>query len=196
MAEFGLLQAFDLVKAWFVAQGSELEHQFGSEWVKKPGSPNSYIWVPLKAEKIGRDLKRALDQHKGIWQAWQYVAIRCWGESHDVAYCMASNVGAALVEVLGSPNVDYGGGVWDDATEEESPVAKGRVFIAQFAVLDVMAQRYVPIAKYAGTPQTPIGPDVPTTQLTGFEVEILSVDNDQDAGESGGTDVAVPPPPP
>jgi hypothetical protein len=193
MAEFALVQAYDQARDWFTAQGSELPHYFGSEWVKTLRSPNSYVWIPLKAEKNGRDVKRALDQHKGIWQAWQYVAVRCWGESHDVAYCMAGNVGTALVETLGSPNVDYGGGTWDDATDGESPVASGRVFIAQFAVLDVMAQRYVHIAKYAGTPQAPIGPTVPTTQITSIELTSYSSPDGETNGELAGVDVVLPP---
>lgn len=195
MAEFAVVQAFDLVKAWFTTKGSQLEHLFGSEHVDRHRSPNSYIWVPLKSALIERDVRRSTDVHAGIWQTWEHVSVRCWGASHDEAFTMACNVNAALLATVGSANYTYVGGTWDDVTEGESPVGVGRLLIAEFAIRNVMADRYVPIGRYAGAPQTPIAPTVPLTDITSIEITNYSSPDGSTDGELGGVDVVVPPEP-
>jgi len=200
---FVVREAYDAVTARLAALatadgGTPLRTNFGAKWLAMPAelTPNSYLWVPLKG--IPGDLSRGItpEGHPRLWEIEDRFQIRCYAESHDVARTMLVNAIGPLFDAIQGADLKFIGYAWAEAVEDEKPPTDGALVIGEFGILGIIPNRYVHVwPREMASAQSPAVVPVPTTQLTGVEIEMhSSLDGTTNRELAARVTVPIPPP--
>lgn len=171
-----------------------LDHKWGEIHTKRYGVPNSYVWVPTKTRDFDKAIGRGgATQNRALFGTQEIFEIHCWGQSHQVAFLMRSNVAHAMKKAIGGrAPLHHLGSEWISDLEDESTL--GHLLVATFAFDAQIMDEFVAIARFErNTPQSPDAAATPNTLITGVVVSTYASPNTTTDGTLVATDTIEAP---
>jgi hypothetical protein len=143
-----------------------LDHKWGEVHTKRYGVPNSYVWVPTKTRDFDKAIGRGgATENRALFGTQEIFEIHCWGQSHEIAFLMRSNVAHAMKKAIGGPApLHHLGSEWIFDLEDENTL--GHLLVATFAFDAQIMDEFVQLARYIrNTPQSPTAAATPNTLI-------------------------------
>lgn len=179
--------------ARLTALGQTLAHYLGEREKSQQTNINRYVWIPTRVRVEKDDVATvSVDEIRNLYVVTHLAEVRCWGQSREVAYMMASNLIKAAHDVA-QADLDLEDINWnDEATEGHTDF--GFLLVVEFGLRGCFADEFVAITEYAGAAQSLTGPDAPSVQPTIVEFTAYAgPDLDADDEEMGNGTTEDPP---
>lgn len=165
---FGVEELYEQAVATLSADyDCDLDHKWGEVHTKRYGVPNAYVWVPTKSRDFDKAIGRGgATENRALFGTQEIFEIHCWGESHEVAFLMRSNVAHAMRKAIGGRGpLHHLGSEWISDVEDENTL--GHLLVATFALDAQIMDEFVSIARFVRkTPQSPTAAATPNTLIT------------------------------
>jgi hypothetical protein len=175
---------YDDTTARLTTLGSDLGHSLGEREVAAHTNINRYVWVPtrIRVDQSG-NYTAAVDQRRMLFPVVHVCEVRCWGQSREVAWLMASNLIKALHDAAAA-DIDLDSLTWTDGDEGHTDF--GHLLVVEFGLRGAIADEYVDVAAYTGAAQTATAPDAPAVETESVSFTAYAgEDTDEDHEEMG-----------